>query len=145
MQIAITLAKKSFKNGDIPVGAVVVQNNKIVGVGYNKKEITKDASSHAEINALRCAAKKLNTYHLEDCSLYTTLEPCPMCAGAIINFRIKEVYIGAKNNRFGCCGSKINLLNMGFNHKSKVHIGIMEEECSKLLTKFFKNLRKKTF
>lgn len=141
MKRAIELAKISYVNGDIPVGAVLVKDNKIISEGFNKKELLKDASAHAEMIALQKAAKKLNTYHLEDTTLYVTLEPCAMCAGAIISFRVGKVVIGTKNERFGCCGSKINLLDFGFNHKVNVEFGLMEKECSNLITNFFKELR----
>lgn len=144
MKEALKLAKIAYKNGDVPIGAVVELNGEIIGRGFNKKEISKDASMHAEILALKEASKKLNTYHLENCNLYVNLEPCPMCAGAIINFRINKVFIGSANPRYGCCGSKINLLNLGFNHTTKVSFGILEEESSKLISSFFKKMRSET-
>lgn len=141
MEYALKLAEISYSNGDIPVGAVVVKDGKVVGEGYNQKELLKDASAHAELIALKDACKNLNSYHLEDCDIYVTLEPCAMCAGAILNFRLNNVYIGTKNPRFGCCGSKINLLDYNFNHSCNVEFGILEEECSNIISKFFKNLR----
>ncbi|WP_073184804.1 nucleoside deaminase [Anaerosphaera aminiphila] len=143
MSEALKLAEISYKNNDVPIGAVVVLNNEIVGSGYNRKELLKDASEHAEIMALKNAAKHLETYHLEDCEMFVTLEPCAMCAGAIINFRLKKVYIGAKNPRFGCCGSNLNLLSHDFNHKTEVEFNILEEECSKILSSFFSSIREK--
>ena len=143
MKEALKLAEISFSNNDVPIGAVVVHNNKIIGRGYNRKELLKDASEHAEIMALKDACRHLKSYHLEDCDLYVTLEPCAMCSGAIINFRINNVFIGAKNHRYGTCGSMINLLNMDFNHKSEVYFGILEDECTNIISKFFKYLRKK--
>lgn len=143
MTEALNLAGLSFKNGDVPIGAVVVYDNEIIGRGYNRKELLNDATEHAEIMALKEASKYLNSYHLEDCDLYVTLEPCVMCSGAIINFRIGNVYIGAKNQRFGTCGSMINLHDMDFNHKTNVEFGIMESECSNLISEFFKTLRNK--
>lgn len=140
---ALKLAEISYENNDIPIGCVVVYNNKIVGRGYNRKELLKDASEHAEIMALKEACKNLNTYHLEDCNVYITLEPCAMCSGAIINFRVNNVFIGTENKRFGTCGSFINLLDMDFNHRSNITFGILKEECSNILSKFFKSLRNK--
>lgn len=141
MQRALELAKISYENGDIPVGAVLVRGDEIIAEGYNQKELLQDASAHAEMIVLKKASEKLGTYHLEDTSLYVTLEPCAMCAGAIMSFRVNKVYIGARNERFGCCGSKINLLDFGFNHKCEVEFGIMENECSEILSSFFKELR----
>ncbi|MBQ2864301.1 MAG: nucleoside deaminase [Clostridia bacterium] len=138
MQLAINLANKAAKQGDIPVGAVVVCNGNIVGTGYNKKEKKKNALMHAEIIAINKASKKLKDYRLEDCELYVTFEPCLMCVGAILSARIKKVYFGAFDNRFGAC--KL-LTENNFNHKASFEGGVMEEECSKLLTSFFKGLR----
>lgn len=139
MQLAIKLANKAAKNGDIPVGAVIVCNGKIVGQGYNKKEKKKNALLHAEIIAINQASKKLKDYRLENCELYVTFEPCLMCVGAILSARIKKVYFGAYDNRFGAC----KLLNENnFNHVAEYEGGVLEEECSGLLTNFFKALRK---
>lgn len=143
MKEALKLANISFKNGDVPIGAIVVCNDEIVGYGYNRKELLQDASEHAEIMALKDACKNLSTYHLENCDIYVTLEPCAMCSGAIINFRLNNVYIGAKNKRFGTCGSYINLLNMDFNHKPNIFFGILESECSSLISNFFLHIRNK--
>lgn len=140
MDEAFKLAKKSLEHDDIPVGAVVVQNGEIVGKGYNQKEKNQDATAHAEIIALQDAAKNLGTYHLEDCEMYVTLEPCCMCAGAIINFRIKCVHIGARNERFGCCGSNLNLLD-ALNHTTEVEF-LDDPRCSEILSKFFEHIRK---
>ncbi len=142
MEKALELAKISYENQDIPIGCVIVKEGEIVGRGYNKKELNKDAAAHAEMLALKDACANLGTYHLEDCEMYVTLEPCAMCAGAIINFRLKKVYIGTQNERFGCCGSKINLLNLGFNHTCEVEFGILKEECSNLISYFFRDLRR---
>ena len=142
MNEALKLARKSFDNKDVPVGAVIVKNNKIIGRGYNRKEFLKDATEHAEIMAISDACNKLESYHLEDCDLYVTFEPCPMCAGAIINARLRTVYIGAMNYRFGACGSYINLLNMEFNQKCNVITDISGDECSSLISEFFAILRK---
>ena len=139
MQLAIKLANKAAKNGDIPVGAVIVCNGKIVGQGYNKKEKNKNALLHAEIIAINQASKKLKDYRLENCELYVTFEPCLMCVGAILSARIKKVYFGAFDNRFGAC--KL-LSENNFNHVAEYEGGVLEAECSSLLTSFFKNLRK---
>ncbi|WP_455257353.1 nucleoside deaminase [Peptoniphilus asaccharolyticus] len=137
---ALNLAAKSIEFGDVPIGAVVIKDNQIVGRGYNQKEKTLDASAHAEMLALKDAAKTLGTYHLEDCIMYSTLEPCCMCAGAIINFRIKKLYIGTRNQRFGCCGSNINLLT-GLNHTTEVEF-LDDPMCSEIISDFFKTIRK---
>lgn len=141
MNEALKLAKISYDNGDIPIGAIIVFNDEIIGRGFNKKELLKDSSAHAELIAMKEASKFLNSYHLEDCTMYVTLEPCAMCAGAILNFRLKKIYIGAKNERFGCCGSKINLLNYNFNHTCECEFGILEDDCKNLISNFFIELR----
>lgn len=142
MQKALDLAKISYKNGDIPVGCVIVKDGKIIGQGYNQKEKKNDASMHAEMFALKDACKNLSSYHLEDCQMYVSLEPCAMCAGAIINFRLEKVYIATENKRFGCCGSKINLLDYGFNHTCQVEFGLLKDQASKLISDFFAEIRK---
>lgn len=139
MQQAIVLANKAAKNGDIPVGALIVCDGKVVGKGYNKKEKNKNALLHAEIVAINNASKKLNDYRLENCEMYVTFEPCLMCVGAILSARIKKVYFGAYDKRFGA--SEL-LINNNFNHTTPFEGGIMEENCSALLTDFFKQLRK---
>lgn len=143
MKEALCLAKKAEKTKEVPVGAVIVCDGKIVGSGYNKREKEKNALCHAEITAINRACKKLGGWRLENCVLYVTLEPCPMCAGAIINSRIKTVVFGAKDSKAGACGSVFNLFSLPFNHIPKLIGGICEEECSKILTEFFKNIRKK--
>lgn len=140
MDEAFELAKKSLDHDDIPVGAVIVKNGEIVGRGYNQKEKLSDATAHAEIIALQDAAKNLGTYHLEDCDMYVTLEPCCMCAGAIINFRLRSVYIGATNDRFGCCGSNLNLLDLNLNHTTDA-IFLNVQKCSEIISDFFKQIR----
>lgn len=142
MQKALDLAKISYKNGDIPVGCVIVKDGKIIGQGYNQKEEKNDASMHAEMLALKDACKNLSSYHLEDCQMYVSLEPCAMCAGAIINFRLEKVYIATENKRFGCCGSKINLLDYDFNHTCQVEFGLLKNQASKLISDFFAEIRK---
>lgn len=143
MKLALHLAKKSYMRGEIPVGAVVVLHGKVVGYGYNLKETLNDATEHAELRALKMAAKTLGTYHLEGTKMYTTLEPCAMCAGAMILFRIDKLIIGAKSPRMGAAGSNLNILDReGLNHKVKVEYSIYGEKCSKLISKFFKNVRR---
>lgn len=141
MQKAIELAKSAAKAGEIPVGAVIVQNGEIIATGTNRRETDKSAVAHAEVEAITAACKKLGRWHLDDCELYVTLEPCPMCAGAIINSRIKRVVYGAFDKKGGACDSVTNLFALPFNHKPEVWAGICEEECSQLMTEFFEKLR----
>ena len=143
MKEALKLANEATLSGDVPVGAVVVLNGEIIGKGKNKREALSDPTAHAEIEAIKEAAKKLNTWRLEDCELYVTLEPCPMCAGAIINSRIKKVVFGAYEPKSGClcADSVVNLAALPFNHTPEVYGGICEEECKKPLTEFFKEKR----
>lgn len=143
MQKAIELAKISESEGEVPVGAVVVRNNEIVGTGRNRREYGKNALYHAELEAIDNACKRLGGWRLWQCDLYVTLEPCPMCAGAIINSRIKTVYFGAYDNKAGSFGSVANFNMLPYNHKPEIIGGIMENECSTLLTEFFKKLREK--
>lgn len=144
MEKALEFARISYNHGDVPIGAVVVKNNKIIGYGYNKKELLKSPVAHAEILAIQNASIFLNSYHLEDCDLYVTLEPCLMCVGAIINSRIKNLYFGAYNKRYGAVVSHVNLLNNGgFNHITNYKGGILEKESSEIISSFFKNLRAK--
>lgn len=138
MESAIDIAKTV--QGEIAVGAVVVKNGEIIASAANKKEHDKDVTSHAEILALRMAAKRLESWRLDDCDLYVTLEPCPMCAWAIINSRIKNVYFGSFDTNYGALGSKIDLRQLA-NSKLKVYGGIMEKECDKILEECFKELR----
>lgn len=143
MKKALNLAEKAAENGDVPVGALLVRNGEIIGTGYNRREADKDPIAHAEIEAIQMGAKKLGDWHLEDCELYVTLEPCPMCAGAIINSRIKRVYFGAYEPKSGSCSndSVVNLFGMPFNHNPEVYGGIYEKECSEILKNFFKDKR----
>lgn len=143
MKEALSLAQQSANEGEVPVGAVIVCDGEIVGTGRNRRETEKNALCHAEIEAINNACKKLGGWRLFKCDLYVTLEPCPMCAGAIINSRIKNVYFGASDYKNGACGSVTNLFLLDFNHKPNFRSGIMELECSEILTKFFKNLRQK--
>lgn len=141
MREAISLAKKAAAEGEVPVGAVVVRGGEIVGRGYNRREYGKNALFHAELEAINEACTSLSGWRLWECDLYVTLEPCPMCAGAIINSRIRNVYFGASDNKAGSVGSVINLFEYPFNHKPNYVGGILEDECSSLLSEFFKALR----
>ncbi|MBR1778950.1 MAG: tRNA adenosine(34) deaminase TadA [Clostridia bacterium] len=142
MKKALALAKKAAKEGEVPVGAVLVKNGKIISSGRNKREKKKNALHHAEVEAIKKACKKLGSWRLLDCDLYVTLEPCPMCAGAIINARIRKVFFGALDPKAGAVRSKVNLFDLGFNHKPQVDSGILKEECEEILKKFFKKIRK---
>lgn len=141
MNEALIEAKKAFDLGEIPVGAVIVYNDKIIARAHNKKEINNDFLGHAEIEAMKIANKVLNTWRLENCSLYVTLEPCSMCAGAMIQSRIKNLYYGAFDNKTGAVSSVLNLLDYSFNHKIEYVGGILENESSRLLKDFFKKIR----
>ena len=141
MQRAISLAQKAAQMGEVPVGAVIVKNGEIIAEGYNMRENKQNALSHAEIEAISSACKKLNSWRLDDCELYVTLEPCPMCAGAIINSRIKTLIFGAFDKNAGSVDSVVDLMNYPYNHKVEVYGGIMEDECTKLLKDFFENIR----
>lgn len=140
MKMAIAEAKDSGE--DIPVGAVVVLNGEIVSCAANSREKDNDVSAHAEMVALKLAAKKLNSWRLLECDLYVTLEPCPMCAWAILNSRIKNVYFGAYDLKYGAFGSRVNLLNILEGSKTKVYGGILEKDCTDILKNYFKRLRK---
>ena len=143
MNEAIKLAKKAAQLGEVPIGAVVVRDGIIVGEAYNLRETEKLATAHAEISAIEAACKKLGGGRLFGCTLYVTLEPCPMCAGAIVNSRIDRVVYGAPDIRFGACGSLFNINSYPLNHAFEITSGVCEEECKQLLSDFFKNLRKK--
>ncbi len=143
MKKALSYAGRAGKMGETPVGAVIVRKGEIISFGYNKRESKKNALCHAEIMAINRACKKLGGWRLWECDLYVTLEPCPMCAGAIINARIKNVYFGAFDKKAGCFGSVTDFNNLNFNHHPKVEGGILEEESRTLLSDFFKKLRKK--
>ena len=143
MKQALKEAEKALKKLEVPVGAIIVKDNKIISRAYNLKEIKKDTTYHAEIEAIKKASKKLNSWRLNDCEMYVTLEPCAMCAGAIINSRIKKLYFGTSDEKTGACGSVLNLLeDYKFNHKVIVEKGILQKECEKILKDFFKVLRK---
>lgn len=143
MKKALELANKAAEIGEVPVGAVVVKKStgEIVGEGYNRREVDKDSIAHAEIIAIENASKKLDGWRLIDCELFVTLEPCPMCAGAIINSRIERVVYGAIDKKAGSCGSVVNLFDLPYNHKPELTGGILSEECSSILSEFFKKLR----
>lgn len=143
MKKALELARTAASEGEVPVGAIVVRNNEVIGTGYNKRESKKNALMHAEIEAINNACNNLGGWRLWECDLFVTLEPCPMCAGAIINSRIRNVYFGAFDKKAGSCSSVLNLFEYPYNHKPKVFSGILETECSTILTEFFKNLRSK--
>lgn len=143
MKKALELAKMSALEGEVPVGAVVVKDGEIVGRGRNRRELGKNALYHAELEAIDNACKKLGGWRLWQCDLYVTLEPCPMCAGAIINSRIKTVYYGAKDGKAGSFGSVVNFNDIPYNHKPQIIGGVMEQECSEILSEFFKNLRQR--
>lgn len=144
MRQAINLAKKAATIGEVPIGCVIVYEGKVIGRGYNRRKTDKNTLAHAEITAINKASKKMGDWRLEDCTLYVTLEPCQMCAGAIVQARMKRVVMGCMNPKAGCGGSIINLLQMEeFNHQVEVERGVMEEECSQMLTSFFSALRKR--
>lgn len=141
---ALKEAKKAYKKGEIPVGAVIVKDNKIIARAHNLKETKKDTTKHAEIIAIQKASKNIEAWRLIDCEMYVTLEPCSMCAGAILQARIKNLYIGAMDEKTGACGSVLNLLeDYKFNHKVEIQRGILADDCEYILKEFFKELRKK--
>ncbi len=142
MKEALKQAKKAYEKEEIPVGAIIVKDHKIIARAYNEKEYKLDTTKHAEILAIQKASKKLNSWRLTDCDMYVTLEPCSMCAGALIQSRIKKVYIGTMDKKTGACGSVLNLLeDYTFNHHVEAETGILAEECEKILKQFFKELR----
>ena len=141
MHAALALAAEAAAEGEVPVGCVIVCHDRIVGRGRNRRETVKNALSHAEIEAINDACRTLGGWRLWECTLYVTLEPCPMCAGAIINARIPRVVYGASDRKMGACGSVCDLLAMDFNHRPAVTSGLCQEECAGLMTEFFKDLR----
>ena len=141
MKEALRLAKEAAEEGEVPVGCVIVRDGVVVGRGRNRREQDKTALAHAEVEAIGQACKTLGGWRLWECTLYVTLEPCPMCAGAIINARIPRVVFGASDAKCGACGSVCDLFHMAFNHQPQVTRGILEEEAAALLTEFFQNLR----
>ncbi len=143
MNLAIEQAKISASELEVPVGAVIVRNGEVISVGRNRREIGKNALAHAEIEAIDLACKKLGGWRLWECEMFVTLEPCPMCTGAIINSRIRRLVFGSSDYKAGSCGSVVNLFDLPYNHKPEVVSGFMQEECSALLTEFFADLRKR--
>lgn len=141
MALALELARQAAQQGEVPVGCVIVRDGEVVGRGKNCRETDKTALGHAEIGAIADACKNLGGWRLWDCTLYVTLEPCPMCAGAIINARIPKVVFGAKDEKNGACGSVCNLFEMDFNHRPQVVAGVQEEACRDILQEFFLTLR----
>ena len=144
MKEALRQARKAWALMEVPIGCVIVQNDKIIARGYNRRNTDKNTLSHAELNAIRKASKKTGDWRLEDCTMYITLEPCQMCAGAIVQARMGRVVIGAMNPKAGCAGSVVDLLHQdGFNHQVETEVGVMGEECSRMLKEFFRELRRK--
>ena len=141
MRLALALAAEAAAEGEVPVGCVITLGDRVVGKGRNRREVGKNALAHAELEAISDACQTLGGWRLWQCTLYVTLEPCPMCAGAIINARIPRVVYGAKDAKAGSCGSVIDLFMLPYNHKPQVEQGLLEEECSKALSDFFKELR----
>ena len=139
MNLALIEARKAFRNKEVPIGAIIVKDNKVIGKGYNQVELLKDSTAHAEMIAITSASNTLNDWRLNECDMYVTLEPCAMCAGAIIKSRIRNIFFGAYNNSDGCVSTLYNLCNDSrFNHQSGIQGSILEQECSYLLTSFFK-------
>ena len=143
MRAALKQAEKAYNLGETPIGCVIVHEDKIIARGYNRRNTDKNPLAHAEVAAIKKASKKLGDWRLEECTLYVTLEPCQMCAGAIVQARIPRVVIGSMNPKAGCAGSILNILQIPtFNHQCEITKGVCEEECSEMLTTFFKELRK---
>lgn len=144
MREAIRQAKKAYALEEVPIGCVIVHEGKIIGRGYNRRTTDKNPLAHAEVAAIKKASKKINDWRLEECTLYVTLEPCQMCAGAIVQARTKRVVVGCMNPKAGCAGSILNLLDMQeFNHQVELTTGVLGEECSAMMKQFFKELREK--
>ncbi len=143
MKEALRLADEAAREGEVPVGAVITLGDRIVGRGRNRREKDKNALAHAELEAINEACRTLGGWRLWQCDMYVTLEPCPMCTGAIINSRIKRLVYGASDYKAGSCGSVVNLFDLPYNHKPEVTAGFMQEECAQKLTEFFKKLREK--
>ena len=144
LKLALEQAKEAAALGEVPIGAVVVRGSEVVSTAHNLRETEKNALFHAELLAIDRACKKLGGWRLHECELYVTLEPCPMCAGAIINARIKRVVYGAEDPKAGCCGTLLDLFDCGFNHRPAVERGVLQEESAKLLRAFFKKLRNRS-
>ena len=143
MRLALEQAECAAKLGEVPVGAVIVKDGEVVATAYNTRETEKNAVHHAELLAIDRACARLGGWRLWQCDLYVTLEPCPMCAGAIINSRLKRVVYGARDAKAGCCGSVVDLFSLGFNHRPALASGVLEEECTALLQSFCEELRRK--
>lgn len=144
MRRALELAAQAAEQGDVPVGCVIVRDGEIVGEGRNRREENGDATAHAELEAIRDACRRLGSWRLHRCTMYVTLEPCPMCAGAIVQARIPQVIIGCMNPKAGCAGSVLDLFHQeGLNHRCQVETGILQEECSEMMKSFFRRLREK--
>lgn len=144
MRAALREAKKAYALGEVPIGCVLVADDKIIARGYNRRKTDKNTLSHAELTAIKKAGKKTGDWRLEQCTMYVTLEPCQMCAGAIVQARIPKVYIGTMNPKAGCAGSLLNLLQFpAFNHQVEIESGILQEECAAIITGFFKEMRDK--
>jgi len=144
MKIAIEEANKAYSTLEVPVGAIVVYKDKVIGTGYNMRETLKDPTAHAEMIAIKKASEYLGGWRLIGCTMYVTVEPCPMCAGAILNSRIERLVIGTRDLKMGCCGTILDLLhNTSFNHQVDVTWGVLEEECSGIMKRFFKELRQR--
>ncbi len=141
MAEALRLAREAVADGDVPVGCVIVRDGEIIGRGRNRREADSDATAHAEVEAIREACARLDSWRLHGCTLYVTLEPCPMCAGAIINARIEEIRYGAKDDKAGCCGSVLNLFEESFNHRPRIYQGPLKTACEAVLQAFFQSLR----
>lgn len=141
MKMALELARQSAEEGEVPVGSVIVKNGTVIGTGRNRREAAGNALAHAELEAIHNACETLGGWQLIDCTLYVTLEPCPMCAGAIINARIPRVVQGAVNPKAGSCGSVVNLFSLPYNHRPQLESGVLEDECKTVLKEFFKRLR----
>lgn len=144
MKAALKQAKKAYDLDETPIGCVIVHDGKIIGRGYNRRNTEKNPLAHAEIAAIRKASRKIGDWRLEDCTMYVTLEPCQMCAGAIVQSRIPQVVVGCMNPKAGCAGSVLNLLEMKeFNHQAELRTGVLEEECSSMMKQFFRELRER--
>lgn len=140
MHDALALARAAGEAGDVPVGCVIVKDGAVIGEGRNRREARQDATAHAEVEAIRMACAALGSWHLEGCTLYVTLEPCPMCAGAIVNARVSTVVYGAASPKSGCCGSVLSLFQERFNHHPAVYGGVLEADCGAVLSQFFGEL-----
>lgn len=144
MQLALDEAYKAYSTDEVPVGAIIVKGNKIISTGYNMRETLKDPTAHAEIIAIKKASEVLGGWRLLGCTMYVTIEPCPMCAGAIVNSRVERLVIGSSDPKMGACGSVIDIVqNQSFNHQVEVTWGVMQKECSDIIKDFFRELRKR--